>query len=86
MIKPKKLPSDVNQRARQIAKLLTGETIEQPEPARSEVSSYLAEIGRKGGLKGGKVRSENLSARRRKQIAKQAALARWEKKLEDFRK
>ena len=40
------------------------------------------ELGRLGGLKGGKARAEKLSPRRRKQIAKQAALARWNKSEE----
>jgi hypothetical protein len=34
-------------------------------------------LGRLGGLKGGKARAEKLSAKRRKQIAKLAAEARW---------
>jgi len=33
--------------------------------------------GRLGGLKGGKARAANLSPKRRKQIAKKAAKARW---------
>ncbi len=35
-------------------------------------------LGRKGGLKGGKARAEKLSPERRSEIAKKAALARWE--------
>jgi hypothetical protein len=35
------------------------------------------ELGRLGGLKGGKARAEKLSASKRKQIAKKAARARW---------
>jgi len=34
-------------------------------------------LGRLGGLKGGKARAEKLSARRRAEIAKKAARARW---------
>jgi hypothetical protein len=34
-------------------------------------------LGRLGGLKGGKARADKLSAKRRKQIAKKAARARW---------
>jgi hypothetical protein len=37
------------------------------------------ELGRLGGLKGGKARADKLSARRRKAIAKKAATARWKK-------
>jgi hypothetical protein len=34
-------------------------------------------LGKLGGLKGGRARAEKLSARRRRQIARQAAIARW---------
>ncbi|MFC2069653.1 histone H1 [Chloroflexota bacterium] len=36
-------------------------------------------IGRKGGLKGGRARAERLSPERRSEIAKKAAMARWNK-------
>lgn len=36
-------------------------------------------LGRLGGLKGGKARAEKLSKKRRSEIAKQAAKARWNK-------
>ena len=36
-------------------------------------------LGRLGGLKGGKVRTANLTRERRVEIAKKAALARWGK-------
>ncbi len=36
--------------------------------------------GRLGGLKGGRVRAEKLTAEERKSIAKKAAQARWSKK------
>ncbi len=36
-------------------------------------------LGRLGGLKGGRVRAERLTPERRVEIAKKAALARWEK-------
>ena len=54
-----------------------------PEPApasQSLVSQVMAEMGRKGGRIGGKRRLETLSDRRRSQIAKNAAKARWSKK------
>ena len=41
--------------------------------------SSAVELGRKGGLKGGKARAEKLSAKRRSEIAKKAAEARWSK-------
>lgn len=53
---------------------------EAPAPSRSVISQVMAEMGRKGGRIGGKRRLETLSDRRRSQIAKQAAQARWSKK------
>ena len=52
---------------------------ETPKPSRSMISQVMAEMGRKGGKIGGKRRLETLSDRRRSQIAKQAAQARWSK-------
>jgi len=37
-------------------------------------------LGRRGGLKGGRARAEKLSAKKRTEIAKNAAKARWKKK------
>ncbi len=79
MIVPKKLPRDSNQRAQEVARLLTGESSVPPEPERSPVSAYLAEIGRKGGLKGGTARARALSPRKRSSIAAKASRARWKK-------
>ena len=78
---PKKpLPKDPNQLAHAIVKMSTEETEEQPKPdERSAISKYLAEIGKKGGLKGGKARAAKLSAKRRVEIAKNAAKKRWNK-------
>ena len=45
----------------------------------SLLSKAMAEMGRKGGRIGGKRRMETLTAKRRKQIAKKAAQARWKK-------
>jgi general stress protein YciG len=77
MIIPKKLPKDPNQRAHAIARMLT----EGPEPGEivTEQSAHMAEIGRKGGKRGGQARSEKLSSERRKEIAKTAAKSRWSK-------
>lgn len=42
-----------------------------------EKLSFRVKAGRKGGKKGGKARAEALSAKKRKEIAKKAARARW---------
>lgn len=70
MRRSSKLPDDPNQRAAAIVQMSTD------EPSES-VKDYLARIGRKGGLKGGKARAAKLSAKKRVQIAKKAAEARW---------
>ena len=77
----KSLPKDPNKLAYQIVKLST----EEPEPLkeRSEISKYLSEIGKRGGLKGGPARARKLSARKRKEIAQRAAEMRWAAKLEN---
>ena len=40
-------------------------------------------LGRLGASKGGKARAEKLSPERRKEIARKAAKARWEKKRQE---
>jgi len=78
MIRSRKLPKDPNQRGAEIVRLATQEAEEQP--IRSPIQEYLAQIGRKGGLVGGKARAESMSARKRKQIAQKAAQSRWNRK------
>ena len=46
----------------------------------SQISSYMAKLGRKGGKIGGKRRLVTLSKARRSAIAKAAATARWANK------
>lgn len=77
----KKLPKDPNQLAYEIVRMSTEEpTEEETKPERSIISKYLAEIGRKGGLKGGKARAEKLTPEQKSEIARKAANARWSKK------
>ena len=42
-----------------------------------EIKKYLAEIGRRGGLKGGKARMDSMTPKQRTALAKKAAEARW---------
>jgi hypothetical protein len=60
-----------------VAKIATGEVVDDRDSAKN--ASAVA-LGKLGGSKGGKARAEKLSARRRSQIAKAAALARYSKK------
>ena len=41
---------------------------------------YAVALGRLGGLKGGPARANKLTAAQRKQIARNAAIARWQQK------
>jgi len=76
-----KLPKDPNQLAAAIVRLSTEEPHKtQDQPAPSPISQYLAEIGQKGGLKGGHARAKKLSAKQRRAIATKAAKARWKRK------
>jgi hypothetical protein len=45
-----------------------------------EKNPAAVELGRLGGKKGGPARAEKLSPERRKEIARKAAKARWDKK------
>jgi len=40
---------------------------------------YLAQLGRKGGLKGGPARAEKMTPQERSESARRAVMARWEK-------
>ena len=75
MKKKKATQEDENQIAFRILK----ESTETPQP-KDPIKEYLSEIGRKGGLKGGKVRADKLTSKRRKEIASKAAKTRWAKK------
>jgi len=76
----KRRTSDVNQLAKSIVDLATGNPLtEEPHPIKNQAA---VELGRLGGLKGGKARAEKLSAKKRQEIARQAALVRWNKQAE----
>jgi hypothetical protein len=74
----KKRPRDMNQLAKLIVEIGTGQ-IEDREPTPEEQGKDPAAVslGRRGGLKGGKARAKSLSAKRRAEIARKAATARW---------
>lgn len=64
---------DLNQLAASIARLATDQT-SIPIPIKNPNAVAL---GRLGGLKGGKARAKKLSSKKRSEIAKKAADARW---------
>lgn len=71
--KGEKRPADVNARAVMIAKIATGE-IDDVTTDDGKNAAAVA-LGRMGG----KARAAGLSAKKRKDIAKQAAESRWKK-------
>lgn len=75
MAKTPKRPRDPNELARMIVGLATGEVEETkaPEP------TPMGELGRAGGLKGGRARAAALTPEQRSAIAKMAAAKRWGK-------
>ena len=80
-----KRPSDSNQLAKWIVEQSTAENPpkEQPVPVPADLSAYMAAMGRRGGMVGGKRRLVTMTAAQRKKAAAKAAKARWgEKKAE----
>jgi hypothetical protein len=75
--KPKR-PRDLSLLAKKIVEIATeGEPAEEP----SDKNPHAVALGRLGGQKGGKARAEKLTPEQRKEIARKAAKARWEKKV-----
>lgn len=70
-----KRPKDTNQLAKNITDIATGETSDTI--GKAEAKSAAAALGKLGGLKGGPARAKALTAKRRSEIAKAAAAARW---------
>jgi hypothetical protein len=60
-----------------IGEHLDGTPLENPDAGKNP---HAVALGKLGGEKGGRARAKNLSAKRRKQIAKMAASARWSEK------
>ena len=67
-----KKKEDENTIAAQIVELTTEGSAKEKNPA-------AVALGHLGGLKGGRARAEKLTPEKRKEIAKRAAAARWQK-------
>ncbi len=72
-----KRPRDTNQLAKLIVDIATSET-PAPENKDNGKNPAAVELGRLGGLKGGKSRAKKLTAEQRSEIAKKAAKKRWQ--------
>ncbi len=66
---------DPNRLAKLITDIATGEVEDKPEDTGKNPAAV--ELGRKGGLKGGKARAESMTPEQRSEAAKKAARARW---------
>ena len=73
-----KRPTDTNQKAKSIVDIAIGDS--EDKVSQDAIKSAAAALGRKGGLKGGPARAKALSSKKRSEIAKKAAAARWHKK------
>lgn len=73
----RKRPADVNRLAKSIVDDATNERPEQQPKSEGGKNPAAVALGRLGGLKGGKARAMKLSKKRRSEIAKKAAQARW---------
>jgi hypothetical protein len=72
----RKRPRDPNQLAKLVVDIATGEADDTPRDAGKNPAAV--ELGRKGGLKGGKARAANMTPEKRSEQARHAARARWE--------
>ena len=69
---------DVNEAAFRVVREVT----EKQDPEASGKNPAAVALGRLGASKGGKARAAKLSAKKRAQIARKAAMARWTEKRE----
>jgi hypothetical protein len=69
------MPRDPNQLARAVVDFATGQR--EPDPPKPEKDPAAVELGRRGGLKGGKARAAAMTPEERRASAQKAALARW---------
>lgn len=69
------MPTDLNQRAKAVVDLATGER--EPIDPDAGKDQAAVELGRKGGQKGGTARAKKLTAAQRSELARHAARARW---------
>ena len=71
-----KRPRDPIALAKLIGDIATGQIADSVEDTRNQAA---VELGRRGGLKGGRVRARKLSEEERREAASKAARARWKK-------
>lgn len=72
--KGEKRHADTVQNAMLIGRIATGDVEDTPDK-----NPHASEIGRKGGLRGGRARADKLTQEERSESARNAARARWSK-------
>ncbi len=77
MPKRSRMPRDPNQLAKAVVDFATGQS--EPDPQVRPKDPAAVELGRKGGLIGGRARAAMLTPEERRDSARKAALARWAK-------
>jgi len=77
----RKRPRDPAQLAKLIVDIATGEVEDraEPKPGDADKDPAAVSLGRRGGLKGGNARAAKLTAEERREIARKAVNARWER-------
>jgi hypothetical protein len=71
------MPRDPNQLAKAVVDFATRQREPDPEPRPKNAAAV--ELGRLGGLAGGRARAERLTPAERSESARKAATARWSK-------
>jgi len=70
----KQTPKDINE----LAAFIVGDATSTTKEVENEKNPHAVALGRLGGLKGGRIRAERLTPERRQEIAKKAAIKRWQ--------
>ena len=73
------MPRDTNQLAHKVLQIAIGEDVEAEKPDDGKDPAAVA-LGRRGGLKGGKARWAGVPMKKRQELARKAAKARWKKR------
>jgi hypothetical protein len=73
-----KRPRDANRLAFEVVRESVGEMPPESKTEREKDPAAVA-LGRKGGTKGGKARAEKMTPEERREAARKAARARWDK-------
>jgi hypothetical protein len=80
----RKRPRDVNELAAEIVGEAVGETEPKEAPREAQADDgkdpAAVALGRRGGLKGGRVRADRMTPEERSEAARRAAQARWKRK------